>query len=81
MAEVDQETERDIHMPVGAQPIKNVNIKPLTEREAWKALETHYRKIRGSHLRELFAAARELQRKFGFEPNFVVKAAKELLGR
>jgi glucose-6-phosphate isomerase len=29
---------------------------PLTERAAWKALQAHYEKVRGLHLRELFAA-------------------------
>ena len=29
---------------------------PFTERPAWKALQTHYRQIHQSHLRELFAA-------------------------
>ena len=43
-------------MTLGAQPVSDVNIKPLTERKAWKALETHYTKVRGLHLRELFAA-------------------------
>src|ERR1700740_3482742 len=28
---------------------------PLKERPAWKALEAHYKKIRGLHLRALFA--------------------------
>jgi len=28
---------------------------PLTERPAWKALETHYQQVRGLHLRQLFA--------------------------
>ena len=28
---------------------------PLTERKAWRALQTHYEKIRGLHLRALFA--------------------------
>ena len=28
---------------------------PLTERPVWKALEAHYNKIRGVHLRKLFA--------------------------
>ena len=28
---------------------------PLTKRKAWKALQAHYEKIRGLHLRELFA--------------------------
>jgi glucose-6-phosphate isomerase len=31
------------------------DLEPLTNRRAWKALQTHYEKIRGSHLRELFA--------------------------
>ncbi|PZS06874.1 MAG: glucose-6-phosphate isomerase, partial [Chloroflexi bacterium] len=29
--------------------------QPLTQRPAWKALETHYREIRDRHLRDLFA--------------------------
>src|SRR6516165_10721695 len=28
---------------------------PLTQRTAWKALETHYQSIREMHLRDLFA--------------------------
>jgi len=28
---------------------------PLTQRKAWKALRAHYRKVRGAHLRTLFA--------------------------
>jgi len=31
-------------------------VEPLTKLKAWKALRAHYEKIRGSHLRELFAA-------------------------
>jgi glucose-6-phosphate isomerase len=31
-------------------------IKPLTQRPAWKALAAHHKKIKGLHLRELFAA-------------------------
>ena len=31
-------------------------IQPVTAHPAWKALETHYEKVRGLHLRELFAA-------------------------
>ena len=31
-------------------------IAPLTSRPAWKALHAHYEKIRGLHLKELFAA-------------------------
>lgn len=30
-------------------------IAPLTERQAWKDLVAHYQKIRGLHLRKLFA--------------------------
>jgi len=31
-------------------------IKPLTSRRAWKALQSHYKKIKALHLRKLFAA-------------------------
>jgi glucose-6-phosphate isomerase len=31
-------------------------IAPLTERQAWKALEAHYKNVRELHLRKLFAA-------------------------
>jgi glucose-6-phosphate isomerase len=30
-------------------------VRPLRERPAWKALETHYEELRSKHLRELFA--------------------------
>src|SRR5579862_1118792 len=30
-------------------------IKPLTKRKAWKSLQAHYKKVRGLHLRKLFA--------------------------
>jgi glucose-6-phosphate isomerase len=30
-------------------------LEPLTKREAWKALQAHHEKVRGLHLRELFA--------------------------
>ena len=33
-----------------------LTIKPLTDRRAWKALESHYRRTRELHLRKLFAA-------------------------
>jgi glucose-6-phosphate isomerase len=38
-------------------PILNqtLGVKPATECPAWTALKTHHEKIRGSHLRELFA--------------------------
>ena len=31
-------------------------VEPLTKLKAWKALQAHYEKVRGSHLRGLFAA-------------------------
>ena len=31
-------------------------IKPLTQRAAWKKLTAHHKKIKGLHLRKLFAA-------------------------
>jgi len=31
------------------------DLEPLAKRRAWKALQTHYEKVQGSHLRELFA--------------------------
>ena len=33
----------------------SASITSLTARPAWKALETHYQKLRGVHLRKLFA--------------------------
>src|SRR6202051_706361 len=30
-------------------------LEPLTKRRAWKALQTHYEKVRGLHLRKFFA--------------------------
>jgi len=33
----------------------SASITSLTARPAWKALETHYQKLRGVHLRQLFA--------------------------
>src|SRR6202167_2011261 len=30
-------------------------LEPLTERRAWKSLQTHYQNVRGLHLRNLFA--------------------------
>src|SRR4029077_18950236 len=35
--------------------IKGQGIPPLPKRKAWKALQAHYKKIRGLHLRDLFA--------------------------
>jgi glucose-6-phosphate isomerase len=36
-------------------PAKGQSIAPLPERKAWKALKTHYQKLRELHLRKLFA--------------------------
>ena len=33
----------------------HTHIAPLTERHAWKALETHFESVRQLHLRTLFA--------------------------
>src|SRR5208283_1302136 len=33
----------------------STTIVPLTQRPAWKALKSHYEKVRGIHLRDLFA--------------------------
>src|SRR5216117_4082531 len=33
---------------------KSRGIEPLTKRKAWKALQTHYKKVREIHLRNLF---------------------------
>jgi glucose-6-phosphate isomerase len=35
---------------------KQPPLKPLTKRQAWKALGAHYKQVRALHLRELFAA-------------------------
>ena len=40
--------------PVGAGT-KSRGIEPLTQRKAWKALQTHYKKVRELYLRNLFA--------------------------
>jgi glucose-6-phosphate isomerase len=32
------------------------SVRPLRDRPAWKALEKHYEEVRGTHLREMFAA-------------------------
>jgi glucose-6-phosphate isomerase len=34
---------------------KRNGIAPLTRRKAWKSLQSHYKKVRGLHLRKLFA--------------------------
>ena len=39
-------------MPAGSQ---SVNVPPLRKRPAWALLEKHYQKLKGIHLRQLFA--------------------------
>src|ERR1017187_2781535 len=34
---------------------KDEPLAPLTERDSWRALQSHFEKIRGTHLRTLFA--------------------------
>jgi glucose-6-phosphate isomerase len=38
-----------------ASPEAKSHLKPLTKRKAWKALQAHYKSVRGIHLRTLFA--------------------------
>ena len=38
-----------------ARPEAKSHLKPLTKRNAWKALQAHYKTVRGVHLRTLFA--------------------------
>ena len=40
---------------VKTKPTKSKSIRPLAKRDAWKALQTHYKQIKTEHLRELFA--------------------------
>lgn len=42
-------------------------MKPLTARKAWKALETHFKKIQKEHLRTLFAKDPERGKRFTLE--------------
>ena len=35
--------------------VETLTDRPLTERPAWKGLETHFQKVRELHLRQLFA--------------------------
>jgi len=43
-------------MATGSTPVtKRVGIQPLTQRKAWKALQTHHTKVKELHLRQLFA--------------------------
>jgi glucose-6-phosphate isomerase len=48
--------EGTTNMATPASPsTKSQAVEPLTKREAWKALQTHYENVRGIHLRNLFA--------------------------
>jgi len=48
--------ERSARMATDAATvIANQGLEPLTRGKAWKALQTHYKKVRGLHLRNLFA--------------------------
>ena len=38
-----------------ATPSASQGLEPLTKTKAWRALQTHYKKVRGLHLRQLFA--------------------------
>jgi glucose-6-phosphate isomerase len=40
---------------LSAPGVEAPHVEPLTQRKAWKALQSHYRRIRNKHLRELFA--------------------------
>jgi glucose-6-phosphate isomerase len=43
-------------MPTGPTPVANrQKLAPLTQRQAWKALQAHYTKVKELHLRQLFA--------------------------
>src|ERR687896_77498 len=48
------ERSKNMATPVGTGT-KSQRIEPLTKRKAWKALQTHYKKVREVHLRNLFA--------------------------
>ena len=36
-------------------PTAREGLEPLTKRKVWKSLQSHYKKVRGLHLRSLFA--------------------------
>ncbi|HUH62105.1 MAG TPA: glucose-6-phosphate isomerase [Terracidiphilus sp.] len=40
---------------VSAPSVESSHLEPLTARKSWKALESHYEKLRETHLRALFA--------------------------
>jgi glucose-6-phosphate isomerase len=43
-------------MATGSRPVtKRQSTEPLTQRKAWKALQTHHTKVKELHLRQLFA--------------------------
>ena len=43
-------------MAMRARVLKQEEIAPLTARKSWKSLQEHYKKVRGLHLRDLFAS-------------------------
>src|SRR6202035_2908079 len=43
------------HLTMQATPKAKRRPVPLTKRKAWKALQAHYKTVRGIHLRTLFA--------------------------
>ena len=77
-------------MAFSALPIRDVNIKPLTECEAWKAVEQastfaweRYTGLEGRIIgMKTFgssAAFKELQMKLGFKPDCVVRPPSNCL--
>src|ERR1035438_5582421 len=48
------ERNTDMATPVETDTV-SLGIEPLLKRKAWKALQTHYEKLRELHLRKLFA--------------------------
>jgi hypothetical protein len=51
---MEKRKEHPMATPTSPSPTPQV-AGPLTERKAWRALQTHYEKVRGLHLRALFA--------------------------
>ncbi len=49
---------------------------PQTKRNAWKALETHYRRVRDLHLRDLFADDPLVFKKLIYEMRFDEASAR-----
>jgi glucose-6-phosphate isomerase len=49
------EDNRELKESSDMTPETRQVVEPLTQRKAWKKLQTHYKKISGAHLRNLFA--------------------------